>query len=136
MSDIPKPADPRLVVIVLNNRDLNMVTWEQRILAGEPKFDASQNIPDVPYGQFAELLGLKGIRVERPEDISGALDQVLHADRPAVLDVVVDPNVPIVPAHVTMSQLAKFNKALMKGDSESSGIIRQTIQEIMQGGVV
>ena len=128
-------VDPRLIIIVLNNRDLNMVTWEQRILAGEPKFDASQNIPDVPYGKFAELLGLKGIRVDRPEDLSLALDQVLHADRPAVLDVVVDPNVPIIPAHVTMAQLAKFNKALMKGDSESAGIIRQTIKEIMQGGV-
>ena len=128
-------VDPRLIIIVLNNRDLNMVTWEQRILAGEPKFDASQNIPDVPYGKFAELLGLKGIRVDRPEDLSLALDQVLHADRPAVLDVVVDPNVPIIPAHVTMAQLAKFNKALVKGDSESAGIIRQTIKEIMQGGV-
>jgi pyruvate dehydrogenase (quinone) len=128
-------SDPRLVVIVLNNRDLNMVTWEQRILAGEPKFEASQDIPDVPYAQFAELLGLKGIRVTKPEEISSSLDEVLHSDRPAVLDVLVDPNVPIVPAHVDMSQLAMFNKALLKGDPESAGIIRQTIKEVMQGGV-
>jgi pyruvate dehydrogenase (quinone) len=81
------------------------------------------------------MLGLKGIRVEKPEEISGALDEVLNADRPAVLDVIVDPNVPIVPSHVDMSQLAMFNKALLKGDPEKAGIIRQTIREVMQGGV-
>jgi pyruvate dehydrogenase (quinone) len=128
-------TDPRLVIIVLNNRDLNMVTWEQRILAGEPKFEASQNIPDVPYASFAELLGLKGIRVENPEEISAALDASLNADRPTVLDILVDPNVPIVPSHVDMSQMAMLNKALLKGDPESAGIIRQTIKEVMQGGV-
>ncbi|WP_207428986.1 thiamine pyrophosphate-requiring protein [Pedobacter sp. SYSU D00535] len=128
-------ADPRLVVIVLNNRDLNMVTWEQRMLAGEPKFEASQDIPDVPYGEFAKLLGLKGLRISKPEEIGAALDEVLSADRPAVLDVMVDPNVPIVPAHVDMSQLAMFNKALLKGDPDSAAVIRQTIKEVMQGGV-
>jgi pyruvate dehydrogenase (quinone) len=112
-----------------------MVTWEQRILAGEPKFEASQNIPDVPYASFAELLGLKGIRVENPEEISAALDASLNADRPTVLDVLVDPNVPIVPSHVDMSQMAMLNKALLKGDPESAEIIRQTIKEVMQGGV-
>lgn len=128
-------ADPRLIIIVLNNRDLNMVTWEQRMQAGEPKFEASQNIPDVPYAAFAELLGLQGIRVERPEDISSALDRSLAADRPTILDVLVDPNVPIVPPHVTMEQMSKYSKALLKGDPDGSGIIRQTIKEVMQGGV-
>ena len=127
--------DPRLIIIVLNNRDLNMVTWEQRMQAGEPKFEASQDIPDVPYAAFAELLGLKGIRVEKPEDISTALDQSLSVDRPMVLDILVDPDVPIVPPHITMKQLSKYSKALLKGDSDSLGIIRQTIKELMQGGV-
>ena len=128
-------ADPRLVVIVLNNRDLNMVTWEQRMMAGDPKFEASQNIPDVPYGQFAALLGLGGIRVEKAELLAEALDQALTADRPTVIDVLVDPSVPIVPAHVDMSQLAMFNKALLKGDPESAAVVRQTIREVMQGGL-
>lgn len=127
--------DPRLIIIVLNNRDLNMVTWEQRMQAGEPKFEASQDIPDVPYAAFAELLGLKGIRVEKPEDISTALDQALSVDRPIVLDILVDPDVPIVPPHITMKQMSKYSKALLKGDSDSLGIIRQTIKELMQGGV-
>lgn len=128
-------SDPRFVVIVLNNRDLNMVTWEQRMMAGEPKFEASQDIPDVPYASFAELLGLGGIRVEKPEDISQALDRALSADKPVVLDILVDPDVPIMPAHVDMSQMSMFNKALLKGDPESAGIVRQTIKQVMQGGI-
>lgn len=127
-------ADPRLIVIVLNNRDLNMVTWEQRMLSGEPKFDASQDIPDVPYASFAGLLGLKGIRIEKPEQIGSALEAAVSATMPVVLDVLTDPNVPIMPPHIDMKQLSKFSKALLKGDPEQRGIIRQTIREVMQGG--
>lgn len=127
--------DPRLLIIVLNNRDLNMVTWEQRILSGEPKFDDSQNLPDVNFAEFARLLGLEGIRVDNPEQISSALDTVLTADRPAVLDVVCDPTVPIVPSHLDFATLSKFGKALLKGDSDEPGLIRQTLKEIMQGGI-
>jgi pyruvate dehydrogenase (quinone) len=127
-------ADPRLVIIVLNNRDLNMVTWEQRLQAGEPKFEASQDIPDVPYGQFAELLGLKGIRLEDPNDITAALKSLFTADRPAVLDVLVDPNVPILPPHMEASKMMNFSKAMLKGDPESQQVMRQTIREMMQGG--
>jgi pyruvate dehydrogenase (quinone) len=79
-------SDPRLVVLVLNNRDLNMVTWEQRALEGDPRFDASQDIPDFPYARYAELFGLEGIRVDAPEDVGPAWDAVLAADRPAVLE--------------------------------------------------
>jgi pyruvate dehydrogenase (quinone) len=127
-------TDPRLIIIVLNNRDLNMVTWEQRMLAGEPKFEASQDIPDMDYAAFAELVGLKGIRITHSDQIGTALKEILEADRPALLDVVSDPNVPIVPPHVDMAQLAKFSKAMLKGDSEQAGIIRQTIREVMRGG--
>src|SRR5690554_173071 len=127
-------ADPRLIIIVLNNRDLNMVTWEQRMLAGEPKFEASQDIPDVDYAAFSELAGLKGIRVDQQDQIKPALLQALSSDRPILLDVVTDPNVPIVPPHVDMAQFAKFSKAMLKGDPEQMGIVRQTIREVMRGG--
>ena len=127
-------SDPRLVVIVLNNRDLNMVTWEQRMLAGEPKFEASQDIPDVDYAAFAELVGLKGIRIENQDQIKPALVEALSSERPIVLDILTDPNVPIVPPHMDMAQLAKFSKAMLKGDPEQTGIIRQTIREVMRGG--
>jgi len=127
-------VDPRLVIVVLNNRDLNMVTWEQRILAGEPKFEASQDIPDVDYAAFAELVGLKGIRIENQDQIKPALVEALSSERPIVLDILTDPNVPIVPPHMDMAQLAKFSKAMLKGDPEQTGIIRQTIREVMRGG--
>jgi pyruvate dehydrogenase (quinone) len=127
-------ADPRLLIIVLNNQDLNMVTWEQRMLAGEPKFEASQDIPDIDYAAFAQLLGLKGVRIDRPEQIGSALEIVLNSDRPSLLDVVCDPNVPIMPPHVDMAMLSKFSKAMIKGDPASSNVIRQVIRQAMQGG--
>lgn len=128
-------VDPRLLVVVLNNRDLNMVTWEQRILSGEPKYEASQNIPDVTYAEFAKLIGLEGIRVENDEDITPALAKLIDADRPAVLDVVTDPNVPVIPSHINREQLSNFFKAIMKGDSDQLPMIRQTVRELMKGGI-
>lgn len=127
-----KWSDPRLLVLVLNNRDLNMVTWEQRMQVGDPKFDASQNIPDVPYASFAELLGLKGIRIETPDQIKTGLLEALNADRPVVLDVVVDADIPVLPPHLDKEQLLNFSKAMLKGDSESIGVIRQTIRQMMR----
>lgn len=127
-------ADPRLLTIVLNNRDLSMVTWEQRFLAGEPKFEDSQDIPDVDHAAFAALLGLKGVRINHPDQIEGALDEVMASDRPAVLDVVCDANTPIIPAHVDREMLGKFTRAMMKGDPESATLTRQLLRQLMKGG--
>jgi pyruvate dehydrogenase (quinone) len=90
-------ADPRFVVCVLNNGDLAEVTWEQRETEGEPRFRASQQLPDVPYAGFAELLGMRGIRVASPQDMDAAWDKALAADRPVVIDAVVDPAIPLLP---------------------------------------
>jgi len=86
--------DPRLVVLVLNNGDLNLVTWEQQVLSGDPTFSPSQDLPNISYAGFAESLGLIGRRVDSPNDVGQVWDDVLAADRPAVLDAIVDPNVP------------------------------------------
>ncbi|WP_432710890.1 thiamine pyrophosphate-requiring protein [Pedobacter sp.] len=126
-------SDPRLLVIVLNNRDLNMVTWEQRLQAGDPKYNASQDIPDVPYGSFAELLGLKGIRIETQDQVQVGLLEALSTDRPVVLDVLVDANVPVFPPILDNTQLLNFSKAMLKGDSESAGVIKQMIRDMMRG---
>ncbi|RPI41866.1 MAG: thiamine pyrophosphate-requiring protein, partial [Bacteroidetes bacterium] len=120
--------NPRLVVMVLNNRDLNLVTWEQRILEGDPKFEASQNIPDFPYASYAQSLGLVGIRVEDPEQLGEAWDRVLNADRPAVLEVVTDPEVPPIPPHITFSQAVNYAKSLISDPNRGKMII-QTIRE-------
>jgi pyruvate dehydrogenase (quinone) len=122
-------ADPRLVVLVLNNRDLNQVTWEQRALQGDPMNPETQRIPDVRYGDFAELIGLSGVRVEQPEDISDTWRQAFAADRPFVIDAVCDPNVPPLPPHIRTDQARSLLKALRKGDPEARGVITQSFKE-------
>jgi pyruvate dehydrogenase (quinone) len=124
-------ADPRLVVMVLNNRDLAYVTWEERIQAGDPKWEASQTLPDVPYAEFARLIGLGGRRVEHPDAVGPAWDEALSADRPFVLDMVTDPNVPPLPPHITLKQARGFMGALMAGEPEAGGILADTARQLV-----
>jgi len=126
-------SDPRLIVLVLNNQDLNQVTWEQRVLAGDPKWETSQSIMDFPYAAYAEMLGLRGYRVEKPEEVGPAWDAALRADRPCVLDVLTDPKVPPLPPHITYEQAKSYAQALLKGDPEAVGIVWQSVKEGMQG---
>lgn len=121
---------PGFVVLVLANHDLNQVTWEQRALAGDPKFEAAQDVEDFPYARYGELLGFKGIRVERPEDIAKAWREAFAADRPVVLEVLADPNVPPLPPHITLAQAKSYMTALYKGDPNEGGVIRQTLREM------
>jgi pyruvate dehydrogenase (quinone) len=122
-------SDPRLIVLVLNNRDLNQVTWEQRVMEGEPKYEASQDLPDVPYAAWAELLGLHGRRVESADEVGAAWDEALAADRPFVLDVVTDPEVPPLPPHITFEQARNFAAALVKGDSRRTALVEQSLKQ-------
>src|SRR5690606_37686918 len=126
-------ADPRMPILVLNNRDLNQVTWEQRALAGDPKFETSQTIRDFDYAAYARQLDLKGIRVERPEDVGPAWDEALSADRPCVLDVVTDPSVPPLPPHIRYEQAKHYATAIAKGDPEAAAIVWNSIKQGLQG---
>jgi pyruvate dehydrogenase (quinone) len=121
--------DPRLAVLVLNNRDLNEVTWEHRAMEGSPKFAPSQDLPDVDYAGFARSLGLEGRRVEREEDVAGAWEEALGARRPFVIDAVVDPDVPPLPPHITLEQARSMGAALLKGDPDMRGVLRQSLRE-------
>lgn len=123
--------DPRLVVVVLDNRDLAQVTWEMRIMGGYPKVEETQSLPAVDYAAFADMLGLKGLRVEDPEHVGPAWDEALAADRPVLIDAVVDPNVPTVPPRVTRKELANYFSTLMKGDPDEAAIIRRTFRQIV-----
>ena len=122
---------PQLIIVVVNNQDLNMVTWEQRALAGDKKFEASQNIPDFPYAKYAQLIGLEGFRIDKPEQIVPAFDKAMSADKPVVVEAVTDPNVPLLPPHVSPGQAAKFFTALFKGDSEALNMVKQTYKEVV-----
>ena len=128
-----KWSDPRLIVLVLHNSDLNMVTWEQRVSAGEPKFEDSQNLPHFPFAEYAKLLGLHGIRVDRPERIAGALDEALNADRPTLLEMITDPNVPPLPPHVSKTQARHYLKALLHGDPDATKVVIASAKEVWDG---
>jgi pyruvate dehydrogenase (quinone) len=117
--------------MVQNNRDLNQVTWEQRAMAGDPKFEASQDVPDFPYARYAELIGLKGIAVDKPEQIAAAWDQALGARCPVVLEARTDPNVPPLPPHVTFEQAKAYTSAILKRDPDAWQIVKQTVKEVM-----
>ena len=123
-------SNPHLLVMVLNNRDLNQVTWEQRVMEGDPKFEASQDVPDFPYAAYAEMIGLRGVRVDRPEKLGSAWDYALNADRPAVLEAYTDPNVPPLPPHVTFKQAEGYASAILHGDPDSRGIIKSSVRQI------
>jgi pyruvate dehydrogenase (quinone) len=121
-------SNRQLVVLVLNNRDLNQVTWEQRVLVGDPKLEASQVIPDFPYARYAELIGLKGIRVDSPDRVADAWDEALAADRPVVYEAITDPEVPPLPPHIKMEQATGLAEALMKGDPAAGQIVKQSLK--------
>ncbi len=123
--------DPRLVIMVLNNRELAYVTWEERIQAGDPKWPTSQDLPDLPYSDIARLMGLDGRRVADPQQVGPAWDQALAADRPFVLDMVTDPNVPPLPPHITLEQARGFAGALLSGDPEAGSIITNTARSLL-----
>jgi pyruvate dehydrogenase (quinone) len=123
----------RLIVMVLNNRDLNEVTWEQRAMEGDPKFAGSQNLPDFPYAEYGHILGLHGIRVDRPEDIGRAWDEALASDRPVVLEMVTDPNVPPLPPHVSLKQTREYLAALFAGDSDALAVVKASAKQVWDG---
>ncbi len=125
--------DPRWTVCVFNNQDLNQVTWEQRVMNGDPKFDASQKIPDVPYHRFAELIGLRGIYVDDPNDLGDAWDAALSSNTPVVLEVKTDPEVPPLPPHVTLQQARHFSAALLKGDPDERATISGAVKQVFEG---
>ncbi|PVZ19552.1 MULTISPECIES: thiamine pyrophosphate-requiring protein [unclassified Pseudomonas] len=120
----------RWICAVFNNQDLNQVTWEQRVMEGDPKFSASQDIPDVPYHLFAISIGLKGIYVEREQDVADAWAQALASEVPVLLEFKTDPNVPPLPPHITFEQAKKMASALLKGDPDEAGIIKQAAKQL------
>jgi pyruvate dehydrogenase (quinone) len=126
-------SDPRWVVCVFNNQDLNQVTWEQRVQEGDPKFEASQQIPDFSYHKFAELIGLKGIFVDNPDRMGSAWDEALASDRPVVLEVRTDPNVPPLPPHITIAQAKAFMSTLLQGDPDQGSVLVNSAKEVLSG---
>ncbi|MBC3362857.1 thiamine pyrophosphate-requiring protein [Pseudomonas sp. SWRI154] len=119
------------ICAVFNNQDLNQVTWEQRVMEGDPKFEASQDIPDVPYHLFAESIGLKGILVDQEKDVATAWEQALAAERPVLIEFRTDPDVPPLPPHIKLEQAKKFASTLLQGDPNERGIVVATAKQVL-----
>ena len=119
------------ICAVFNNQDLNQVTWEQRVMEGDPKFEASQDIPDVPYHLFAESIGLKGILVDQESDVAGAWEQAFAAERPVLIEFRTDPDVPPLPPHIKLEQAKKFASTLLHGDPNEGGIVVETAKQVL-----
>jgi pyruvate dehydrogenase (quinone) len=123
-------SNPKLIVLVLNNRDLNQVTWEERVQIGTGKTESTQSIPDFPYHKYAELLGLKGIFVSDPEKIGAAWDEALSADRPVILEAYTDPNVPPLPPYITLKDARNFITSLLN-EPERGSVIVNSAKEVL-----
>lgn len=124
-------SDPRLMILVLNNRDLNMVTWEQRAMVGDPRYDASQSVPDFPYAEYAKMLGLDGIKVDDPKKVGDALDYAFSAKRPVLVEAYTDPSVPMTPPHINFKQMKAYTSAIVKGDSKAWDMVKQTYKDVV-----
>ena len=122
----------QMVIIVLHNNDLNQVTWEQRVLAGDPKTPATQDLPDFPYAEYAELLGLKGIRVDQPDQVAPGLDEALAAEGPVVFEAITDPETPPLPPHIRMEQAQHMASALARGDEHAGRIVKESVKGKMR----
>lgn len=125
-------SNPSLVILVLNNKDLNQVTWEQRVMAGDPKFEGSQNVPDFPYASYAESLGLMGIKVDKPDQIADAWDRAFSANRPVLIEALTDPEVPPLPPHITVKQAKNFTASILNRDPHARSMIRQSFKDVLE----
>jgi len=123
-------SNPHLIVLVLNNRDLNQVTWEERVQLGAGKTESTQSIPDFPYHKYAELLGLRGIFVDDPDRVGAAWDEALAADRPVILEAYTDPNVPPLPPHITLKDAAHF-MSMMASEPELGSVLKNSAKELL-----
>jgi pyruvate dehydrogenase (quinone) len=130
-------TDPRLVVLVLNNEDLNQVTWEQRVMEGDPRFDASQRIPYMPFHEYARLIGLGSVKVDRASQIEDAMTEAFAADRPFVIDAMTDPEEPPLPPHITFKQAEDYTKSFLADPSAGlAGVVnavREKVDEFVPG---
>ncbi len=122
---------PTWICCVWNNEDLNQVTWEQRVMEGMPRYDTTQSLPNIAYHKFGELIGLRGIYVDDPKDLSAAWDQALASPVPVVLEVKTDPEIPPLPPHISLEQAKTFMNTLQQGDPDEAGVIRGSMSQVL-----
>jgi pyruvate dehydrogenase (quinone) len=123
--------DPRFIMLVIDNGDLNQVTWEQRVTEGDAKFEGSQDVPRFDYAGFARLLGFSAVVMRTPEDVGPGWDQALAERRPVLVQAYTDPEVPPLPPHITLEQASNYLRSMLRGDSEWTRSLAQTAKNLL-----
>ena len=123
-------SNPTFILMVLNNEDLNQVTWEERVQLGDGKTPLTQTIPNFPYHKYAELLGFKGIYCDDPERIGAAWDEALASDCPVIMNMKADPNVPPLPPHITLKDAKNF-MTMMADEPELASVIKNSAKQML-----
>src|SRR5690606_4472545 len=125
--------DPRFVVLVLNNGDLNQVTWEQRVMAGDPKFIASQSLPPFSFAEYARTLGIAAIEMRGPDDVARGWDEALAMKQPVLVEAFTDPDVPPLPPHIEPVQAKHLVESIIKGDPSAWQVIKESARQLWAG---
>ena len=123
-------SNPHFILMVLNNEDLNQVTWEERVQLGKGKTPLTQTIPNFPYHKYAELLGFKGIYCDDPEQVGAAWDEALACDRPVIMNMKADPDVPPLPPHITLKDAKNF-MTMMADEPELASVIKNSARQML-----
>ena len=121
-------SNPHFILMVLNNRDLNQVTWEERVQLGDGKTESTQSIPDFPYAQIRGAARAEGHLLQRSREVGAAWDEALAADRPVILEFYTDPE----RAALAAAHHAEGRRALHDHDAERAGA-GQRPEELGQG---
>lgn len=129
-------ADPRFIIMVLNNQDLNQVTWEERVMLGDGRTPSTQSVPDFPYAKYAELIGLNGFYCDNPEKIAETWRAALASDKPCIVEFRADPDVPPLPPHITLEDAKNFLTMLRDEPNLKSVVVnsaKQIFARVMPG---
>jgi len=104
------------------------VTWEQRAMAGDPRFDASQSLPALPFARYAELIGMKALRVDSPDDVRPAWEEALAHRGPVLYEAMTDPDMPPMPPQLRFETVRNMTRAFVRGDPAARDIIRHAVR--------
>ncbi len=115
-------------VIIIKNNSLGQIKWEQIAFLGNPEFACDLN-PNIDFAAFARACGAAGFTIQDPADCGRILDQALNMPGPVVVEAIVDPNEPPLPAKITAEQALHFSASIAKGTKDAGKIVRSLIAD-------
>jgi pyruvate dehydrogenase (quinone)/pyruvate oxidase len=114
-------------VVVIKNNTLGQIKWEQMVFLGNPEYGCE--LMPIDMAAIARACGGSGFTIDNPAHCGAMLDEALATPGPVVIEAVVDPFVPPMPAKVTMDQAAKFAESLARGEPNRGKILLTTMHD-------